>query len=118
MNPRRGQERVIQMDKITEFLEEYKTFKEKAQGHKLTNDEIQFLFAVYRKDNRSQYYQRGGTTPEKADDKPTPATDRQRNYIKQICEAKGVPFNETLFSNMSKMEASRWIDSQLNNGGG
>jgi hypothetical protein len=106
----------MDMDKITEFLEEYRTFKEKAQGHKLTNDEIQFLFAVFRKDERAGHlYKR--SEPAQGD-KPIPATDKQKAYIKQICEGKGIPFNELMFNNMTKTEASKWIDSQINNGSG
>lgn len=113
MKPKTGKlQEMIRMDRIAEFLEEYKTFKEKAQVHKLTNDEIQFLFAVYRKDNRYQRYQKGEPS-----DRPTPVTDKQKNYIKQICEGKGIPFNELMFNDMTKQQASKWIDSQINNGG-
>jgi hypothetical protein len=118
MSPRRGNSRsMMAMDKIAEFLEEYKTFKEKAQGHKLTNDEIQFLFAVYRKDNRYQRYGQKSSETTSKTDTPSPMTDKQKNYIKQICEGKGIPFNELMF-NMTKQQASKWIDSQINNGSG
>jgi very-short-patch-repair endonuclease len=119
MKPKTGKlQEMTHMDKITEFLEEYKTFKEKAQGHKLTNDEIQFLFAVYLKNLRENMrFQKGSETPSKTDT-PSPVTDKQKNYIRQICEGKGIPFNELMFNDMSKMEASKWIDSELNNGGG
>ncbi len=119
MKPKTGKlQEMIHMDRMTEFLEEYKTFKEKAQGHRLTNDEIQFLFAVYRKDNRYQRYGQKSSETTSKTDTPSPVTDKQKNYIKQICEGKGIPFNELMFNDMTKQRASKWIDSQINNGSG
>jgi hypothetical protein len=105
------------MDKITEFLEEYKTFKEKAQGHKLTNDEIQFLFAVYLKNLRENMrFQKGGLPDKKTE--TIPATDKQKSYIKDIYQAKNIPFTEEQINGLTKQEASQLINNAINNSAG
>jgi hypothetical protein len=109
------------MDKQSSFLEDYKAFKKSAQDLQITNEEVLHLFAIYRKDGRTESirsWNGGIRKAEQEGQNPETITDRQKNYIKSICEAKQMPFSEMLFDSMTKIEASKWIDSELNNGGG
>jgi hypothetical protein len=113
--------KLMKMDKKTSFLEDYKAFKESAQELRITNEEILHLFAIYRKDGRTESirsWNGGSGKPAQDAEKAETITEKQKSYIKSICEAKQMPFNEMLFNNMTKIEASKWIDSELNNGGG
>lgn len=116
------------MDK-TEFAKDFGEFfvEVKKEGVEAEIKDISLLYAIYRKDLRSERFNSNGNNRNKFEkecygvddirklDDPgkEPATERQKQYLMDLAYKKGLCITQTELDRMTREQASRTIDTLL-----
>ena len=112
----------------TEFAKDFGQFfqKVKNEGVEATIQDVALLYAIYRKDLRSERFKNSnGLSKEKIEKecyeindiaKPEdyskePATDRQKQYLSDLAFRKGLNLSQEELDRMTRDQASRAIDA-------
>ncbi len=93
-------------EKMESFLKEYNAFRLYAEEQQISSSEPTTLqlFAIFRKDERGN-----SINGRRMDSQP--ATEKQKAYIRGICEQNGVKFAEEEIEKLTKKGASDIINS-------
>lgn len=92
---------VKNLESLKEFTEQFRSFKDTAASLISNEENLITLFAIFRKDARTEKIQ-----PKNNGDQP--ATEKQKRFVKSLL--KGKPIADTLdVEKMTKKEASDWI---------
>ena len=100
------------------FLRDYRKFKAYATKESITSTEAETvqLFAIYRKDLKTEeLMQRSGARTFARGRSPA-ATNRQLAYLANLLEERGKKYKTKDLYAMTMQEASRQIDELRNNG--
>jgi len=100
------------MDK-TEFAKDFSEFSEeiKRTGVEAETRDVAVLYAVYRKDLRTDRLNKNAES--NGDPGKEPATDRQKQYLMDLAYKKGLCITQTELDRMTRERASKTIDTLL-----